>query len=287
MIPPLYAEQHVRRMRGNSQAHLMRASDGAFYVVKFTNNPYSPRILVNEMLATQVGLWLGLPLPRVEPIEVSEWLVQNTPEMRIRVDGGELPCSSGLQLGSLYPFNPLQEEVEIYDHLPESYHAKLADPLSFARMLVFDKWLGNTDGRQAIFIRKRRTRSFTVLFIDHASCFNAGEWTFPDLPVHGVYHRNHVYQAVVGWKSFEPTLTKAEGISFLDLWRFAQRIPTEWYGHDSEGLRQLIETVYERRLRIRELIEAFGTFESNPFPNWKDGAVVRTDSNTIDFEEFL
>ena len=36
----------------------------------------------------------------------------------------------GLQLGSLYPFNPLQEEVEIYDDLPESYHAKLTDPLN-------------------------------------------------------------------------------------------------------------------------------------------------------------
>jgi len=59
MIPSLYAEQHVRRMRGGSQAHLMRASDGAFYVVKFQNNPQSPRVLANEMFATQVGLWLG------------------------------------------------------------------------------------------------------------------------------------------------------------------------------------------------------------------------------------
>ena len=56
MIPSLYAEQHVRRMRGGSQAHLMRASDGPFYVVKFQNNPQSPRVLVNEMFATQIGL---------------------------------------------------------------------------------------------------------------------------------------------------------------------------------------------------------------------------------------
>src|SRR5579871_584432 len=61
MIPSLYAEQHVRRMRGGSQAHLVRASDGAFYVVKFQNNPQSLRVLANEMFATQIGLWLGLP----------------------------------------------------------------------------------------------------------------------------------------------------------------------------------------------------------------------------------
>ena len=33
------AVQHVRRMRGGAQGHLMRCSDGQFYVVKFRNNP--------------------------------------------------------------------------------------------------------------------------------------------------------------------------------------------------------------------------------------------------------
>ena len=142
MIPSLNAEQHIRRMRGGSQAHLMRASDGAFYVVKFQNNPQSPRVLANEMFVTQVGLWLGLPLPRVEPIEVSEWLIQNTRKLRMKVEGAEVPCSSGLQLGSQYPFNPLNEQMEIFDYLPESCHSSLAEPLNFARILVLDKWLG-------------------------------------------------------------------------------------------------------------------------------------------------
>lgn len=284
MIPSLYAEQHVRRMRGGSQAHHMRASDGAFYVVKFQNNPQSPRVLASEMFVTQVGLWLGLPLPRVEPVEVSGWLIQNTSELRMQVEGAKFPCSNGLQLGSQYPFNPLNEQVEIYDYLPDSYQSKLAEPLNFARILVLDKWLGNADGRQAIFIRKRRSRYFRAMFIDHGYCFNSGEWTFEDLPLHGVHHRNYVYQGITGWESFEPTLTKAEGIGFLDLWRFAQRIPPEWYGHDSDGLRQLIETVYERRLQIRELIEAFRTSERNPFPNWKDGPAVRIEPNEIELD---
>jgi hypothetical protein len=284
MTPGIYAEQHVRRMRGNSQAHLMRASDGAFYVVKFTNNPCSPRILANEMFATQIGLWLGLPLPRVELIEVSDYLVQNTPEMRIRVEGSELPCSSGLQLGSQYPFKPLNEQMEVYDDLPESYCSRIAEPVDFARILVLDKWLGNADGRQAIFMRKRRSRLFRTMFIDHGSCFNAGQWTFPDLALHGAYHRNCVYEGVAGWKCFEPTLTKAEGIEFLDLWRFAQRIPAEWYGQDSEGLRELVETVYGRRLRIREMIEGFRTSERNPFPNWKDGPPVSIEPNEVELD---
>jgi hypothetical protein len=52
---PLSAIQHVRKMRGGTQAHLMRGSDGNLYVVKFQTNPIHPRVLANELLATR--LW--------------------------------------------------------------------------------------------------------------------------------------------------------------------------------------------------------------------------------------
>jgi hypothetical protein len=66
------AVQHLRKLRGGSQSHLLRASDGAWYVTKFQNNPQHVRVLANEMLATRLGLALGLPMPRVETIEVSD-----------------------------------------------------------------------------------------------------------------------------------------------------------------------------------------------------------------------
>jgi hypothetical protein len=55
------AVQQIRRMRGGSQAHLMRASDGFFYIVKFQNNPQHVRVLANEFFASRLGRWLGLP----------------------------------------------------------------------------------------------------------------------------------------------------------------------------------------------------------------------------------
>ena len=72
------AVQHLRPLRGGAQAHLLRASDGACYVTKFQNNPQHIRVLANEMLATNLGLALGLPMPRVEVIEVSDWLIEHT-----------------------------------------------------------------------------------------------------------------------------------------------------------------------------------------------------------------
>jgi hypothetical protein len=36
-LPVITAVQQIRRMRGGSQSQLMRASDGAYYIVKFQN----------------------------------------------------------------------------------------------------------------------------------------------------------------------------------------------------------------------------------------------------------
>jgi hypothetical protein len=61
MINRVVAVEHVRRMQGGSQAHLLRCSDGEHYVVKFQNNPQGTRILVNEMLGGALAARLGHP----------------------------------------------------------------------------------------------------------------------------------------------------------------------------------------------------------------------------------
>ncbi len=83
----LTAVQQIRRMRGGSQSHLMRASDGHYYITKFQNNPQHCRVLANEFLASRLGLYLGLPMPEVAVIEVSDWLVSNSPDLRIDTAG--------------------------------------------------------------------------------------------------------------------------------------------------------------------------------------------------------
>ena len=105
----IYAVQHVRRMRGGSQAHLLRASDNHFYISKFQNNPQAIRILANEYLATNSGRAAGPSMPEVAIIEVPEWLIQNSPELKIDLGAGcSVPCAIGLQLGSRYVADPLE-----------------------------------------------------------------------------------------------------------------------------------------------------------------------------------
>lgn len=262
----LDAVQHVKRMRGGSQSHLLRASDGGFYVTKFSNNPQHVRVLANEMLGSRLGRWLDLPMPEVAVINVSDWLIENTPELCFDTAGLRSKCNNGPQLGSRYPCDPLESVV--FDYLPESMFAKVRNVADFARVLVLDKWTANCDGRQAVFSKGAKQRRYTATFIDQGHCFNAGEWTFPDSPLRGVYARNCVYSHVTGWTAFEPALTRAEEISVDTIWQIAREVPLEWYEFDRAELERLAEAIFERRSTIRSLIQAFRTSSRNPFPQW-------------------
>lgn len=261
------AVQHLRKLRGGSQSHLLQASDGAWYVTKFQNNPQHVRVLANEMLATRLGLALGLPMPRVETIAVSDWLIEHTDDLRIDLGDRKIPCQSGEQLGSLYggPDSP----GRTLDYLPRYLLEKVLNIDDFARVLVLDKWTCNSDGRQAIFRRKtERSQRYAATFIDQGYCFNAGEWSFPDSPLRGVYANNNVYKDVRGWEAFEPALSRAEHMDANDIWRLAADIPEEWYEWDKDGLNRLAEALYRRRSIIRRLISEFRRSSRNPFPNW-------------------
>jgi len=264
---PLVAVQHVRRMRGGAQGHLMRCSDGNFYVVKFRNNPQHLRVLANELLATRLAEAIDLPVPRTEVVEVSDWMIGHTSDLNIQLAGGTIPCQAGLQFGSRYVVSPL--EGQVFDYLPMETLERVRNLETFAGILAMDKWTGNANGRQATFWRKMRERKYTAAFIDQGYCFNAGEWTFPDSPLRGVYARNEVYSGVHGWESFEPWLSRIEGMREDVVWKAANEIPPEWYENEWDALEELMHLLLDRRALVRELITAFRTSTRNPFPSWR------------------
>ena len=261
------AVQHVRRMRGGAQSHLMRCSDGHFYVVKFQDNPQHTRVLANEMVATRLAQAAGLPVPATEVVEVDSWLIEHTPELRFELAHGSKACTPGLQFGSRFVIPPMQGQV--YDYLPEHLLDRVRNLGAFAGILALDKWTCNANGRQAAFWKKSRERKFTVSFIDQGYCFNAGEWTFPDSPLRGTYARNDVYREVTGWESFQPWLGNIESMDEQTMWRCAEEVPTAWYGESCE-MERLVETLCRRRARVAGLILEFRKSSREPFPKWRD-----------------
>jgi hypothetical protein len=260
------AVQQIRRMRGGAQGQLILGADGKLWVVKFRNNPQHARVLANEMLATRLAAAVGLTVPQTAVVEVSRWLIDNTPELEVDLGREKVRCAPGLQFGARYMGGTMPGQV--VDYLPEEQLGEVRNLAEFAGMLALDKWTGNANGRQAVFTRKARERRYSACFIDQGFCFHAGEWRFEDAPLRGVYPRNEVYGAVSGWGSFEPWLTRLETMDGGVVWRAAEEIPPEWYGGDLGELEALVEKLLARRSRIRELIEEFGRSDRRPFPKW-------------------
>lgn len=268
-------------MRGGAQSHLMRCSDGHYYVVKFQNNPQHQRILVNELLGTKLAARLGLPTTPAAIVEVSEDLIRLTPELAIEMPRARIPCRPGLQFASRYPGDPRQ--VALHDFLPDGQLHRVTNLHDFAGMLVFDKWTCNTNGRQTLFFpeagqegrgrdsmaKNNDSTAYGALIIDQGFCFNAGEWNFPDAPLRGLYARNRVYESVTGMDSFGPWLERLEKqMTERTLDEITRQIPPEWYEDDYDALLGLSQQLLRRRSRVPDLILETKRSSRQPFPNW-------------------
>jgi hypothetical protein len=269
----VWALEQIRRMRGGAQSHLMRCSDGHYYVVKFQNNPQHPRVLANEMLGTRLASLLGLPTTRVAVVEVNEELIRLTPDLCMELPRQRIPCAPGPQFGSLFPGDP--HRLALFDFLPDAMLDSVENVHDFAGMLVFDKWTCNTNGRQTLFYRRERAdekgpqSGYYTVMIDQGFCFNAGEWNFPDAPLRGLYARNRVYTGVIGRESFSPWLERLEkNVNERMLNSLLAEIPPEWYGDDLDALTALAEMLFRRKARVPELLLAAKNTARQPFPNW-------------------
>ena len=298
------ALEQIRRMRGGAQSHLMRCSDGNYYVVKFQNNPQHRRILVNELLGTRLASRLGLPTAPVEVVEVGAELIRLTPELCIELPRSRTPCAAGLQFGSRYPGDPRQ--MALHDFLPDEKLREVRNLHDFAGMLVFDKWVCNTNGRQTVFFEEAprmgggtpgataagatqgevargtlareeashgetgRGRAYKTVMIDQGFCFNAGEWNFPDAPLRGLYARSRVYEGVTGMDSFGPWLERLEKrITEKVLGGLAEEIPPGWYEDDYDAVLRVLEQLHRRKPRVEELILSAKSSNRQPFASWR------------------
>ena len=125
-----------------------------------------------------------------------------------------------------------------------------------------------------MFERRPRERKYRATFIDQGFCFNAGEWNFPDSPLRGVYARNQVYRRVTGWESFEPWLSRVEGMGAGVLWEIAEAVPPEWYGGDLATIERLIEQMLAPAGASERVDWVVSGLESGAFSElggWGDG----------------
>jgi hypothetical protein len=276
---PIQARKLIRKMRGGAQAHLLECSDGGLYVVKFLNNPQHRRILINEWLANSFLRYLQIHVPETSLVEVSADFIADNPDLYFLVGPRREPVTPGLHFGSRLAVHP--DRVAIFDFLPDKLLSKVENRIDFLGTLVFDKWVGNADSRQAVFFRAR-AKSWTPIrgdapnrigffaqMIDHGFSFNGPHWQFGDSPLQGLYFRTSVYDEVNSLDSFQPWLDLVSNFPEEVIDSAWKEIPHEWLADDEDALEQLLLQLLKRRKRVSTLIQEVRGQRATAFVNWR------------------
>jgi hypothetical protein len=271
---PVQARRLIRKMRGGAQAHLLEASDGCAYVVKFLNNPQHRRVLVNEWLAGSFLAYLGIATPPVAMVELTPQFLASEPEVYIQLGRERRAVDAGWHFGSRYPGDV--RRTVVYDFLPDALLPAVENAADFRGALAFDKWMGNADSRQAIFFRARLTGldepggrlGFVAQMVDNGYVFEGPHWRFGDSPVQGLYFRPLVYKEVRGLGDFEPWLERIRYFPEEVVDRAVKEIPPAWLEGEEDALEQLLEQLLRRRAHVAGLIAGCRAARSNPFPQW-------------------
>lgn len=278
-VPVVEALEEVRRMRGGTQSHLMRCSDGGYYVVKFQNNLQGKKTLVNELLASRIARLMNLPIPEFSIVSVSPDLIRYTEDLVVELRHSRIPCQPGLCFGSRHVGDCGSEfsSWRVRDVIPECEFSLIENRNAFAGMLVFDQWTCNIDGRQTVFLRDLERHRLSVYMIDNGLCFGGENWEFDQAPLRGVYREKTIYDFIKTFDDFEHWLSYVDRFDLACLQGLASSVPTEWIDGDYKSLDKLVCTLDLRRKRMRELL--WLTLKSAPdaFHNFRGEYALQSD----------
>ena len=260
----------ARRMRGGSQSWFVLGDDNLWYVAKFAGNPQGTRTLVNECFAGQILKQIGISTPNLRVLLLPQELVCE--DLYFQVGAKRLAPQGRLHLGSQCPVNP--ETTMILDFLPSKMFPKIVNLTEFASMLVFDKWVAQTDSRQAIFVRDRsvvRDFRFRAYFIDHGMILGGAEWELRDAPVDGIYFRREVYSYIDLQALIEESVCRLETISEASLLCTLDGIPSAWLATgDRESFVKLLGKLQQRQTKMRSIISRHLNAMDLPTPGSDD-----------------
>ena len=236
-------------MEGECQADLVM-TDRGFYIVKWAQNRYGPRTLINEAIGSELLFRLGIASPEWAVVDASEDFLRDNPQPRIRVKSGYRPVEAGLHFGSKVP------EGKVYDAISLFALSRVENLCDFLRVFVFDLWVNNQDRRQTIFCQTG-DELYSAKMIDQGRAFGFDgfdwrprDWTYgcqsPLVPA--------VYFAKSSEPDFESTVRKISSLREADFDQIQRNIPTEWIGENSDALQQMFQDLLRRSRRLPSLL---------------------------------
>ncbi len=247
----------VRRLKGGSQAQLVQGENAQFYVAKFCGNPQGNRTLVNEWVAFNLLSHVAVSTPGLCILELPPALLSC--EDLYFVMGNRRKAPEGLfHLGSRCPVNP--ETTVIFDFLTNQFLQKVHNLAEFATMYVFDRWLGQSDIRQAIFVRDKSIAAngqfLKAYFVDHGMVFNGAQWELNEKPLGGLAFQTMIYSMLEMRTLVEDAIVQIEAIDRDVLFAAIEGVPSSWLAPgDRDHLHTLLCKLARRQANLSPIIQ--------------------------------
>ena len=241
----------LRKMRGGSQSVLLRASDGALYVVKMMGNPQGPNVLANEAFGNELARYLGLPVPSWRPISLSDSFLDRNRLCWFESATGLIRPPAGLHFASLalgQGSSAIGCEV-----IPGRWLSQAGNRADFVAMLVLDLWTNHTDNRQAIFLQSAETGLTSAVFIDNGHLFGGPYGQEQQRRGAALSLDRRVYGDPSLKKTLRRWLLRISSIEDGVLLRLARCIPAEWMSE--EYLSQVLSQLRTRQIALSQLLQ--------------------------------
>ncbi|MBH0166244.1 hypothetical protein IHV12_15075 [Fictibacillus sp. 7GRE50] len=264
--------------RGMTKPKFFHCSDNQAYLIKFNHPTEWNRILFNEFVSYHLAEYCGLPMPKMELINVSPELCA----MYNNIEG----LTPGIKVGFL------KEEIEDNHHssgiLKEPYitaFKKVDNKEIFPSMIAFDAFIHNRDrtGNDGNFILTfSGYNSYFMKVIDHGHAL-MGPSASPQRLVHLRSFRDVqidpigiVYEAVknqidltTGINPFINIINRIESIHEQTLINIFRMIPNSW-GINTTEKEAVVRFLLERKLSVKILLN--NLVNGGYFPYWnKEG----------------
>jgi len=195
-------------------------SDQQPWVVKFPNNPNGLRNLPNELIAGRLGRRIGVRIPKVDIVGVSQELI-DAQGLRFR-NAGAVP-KGGLCFGS-QTVTGIDAISLLGSAAPSSFIQQ-----DLASIAVFQTWTADGDG-QAIF--RVEPNGTAVYSIDHGHFFGSPNWD-PSIadrrdPVSYTLHLRYFVPPIRDLRFYENVLGLLERLTVEEMAAEMRDVPEEW-----------------------------------------------------------
>ena len=260
-------------------------------------------MFVNELLAYQIGCYLGVPMPEAEIAFVDELLVENDPKVRFayKFEKGKYFATERLK----YVENNLKDNFMDLVRMGKPYRIKawnrffenISNKEDIAKILAFDIFIANFDryrNEGNILVNREEPRKMYA--IDHGHAFFGPKWEHQKVQCLGLINTTEKYiqeytEAILRYipgvmfnafqeyvdltdinnNPFDEITQKIINIdeSMIELWM--NNIPSEWYVNRSMQSAYYTNFLLKHKDIVRNVIQ--NIVSRDVFSNYKGGVL--------------